>query len=80
VGFWVVQTGFFRGRGHGKSPHRRSYKLLNKFATDERAMLGPAPRVALTWLIPQDGNVARVTGLWRVHGEPLQLILGSSSV
>ena len=37
-------------------------------------MLIAAPRVALSWLIPQDGNVARVTGLWRVHGESLQLI------
>lgn len=37
----------------------------------EAVMLGVAPRVALSWLIPQDGNVARVTGLWRVHGESL---------
>jgi hypothetical protein len=41
-------------------------------------MLVMAPRVALSWLIPQDGNVARVTGLWRVHGESLHLARGSS--
>ena len=73
----------FRTRVRG-SPHNifgrvaplrnRGEELLQDFATDERAMLMVAPRVALSWLIPQDGNVARVTGLWRVHGESLQIM------
>jgi hypothetical protein len=29
--------------------------------------------VASPWLIPQDREVARVTELWRVHGESLYL-------